>query len=89
MGFASTSSSLISEVHVRLPENMKSKHLKVKITNNSIDVFSSLENRQILSGQLSEKCKASDAVWTITEGNKLNICFGKRSIETFGLKISI
>lgn len=77
MGFLPNSSPLILEIHVRLPENMKSKHLKVKITNNSIDVFSNLEDRQILSGQLSEKCKTSDAMWTITEGNKLNICFGK------------
>lgn len=69
---------LSTEIHVRLPEIMKSKNLKVKITNNSIDIFSNLENRTLLTGTLSEKCKAADAMWTIVEGNKLNICLGKR-----------
>lgn len=74
-----------TEIHVRLPEIMKSKNLKVKITNNSIDIFSNLENRTLLTGTLSEKCKAADAMWTIVEGNKLNICLGKQCLYCFSL----
>lgn len=67
------------EIHVRLPENVTSKNLKVNITNTSIDVYSLLKNdrKEILTGQLSEKCKAMEAMWTITGGNKLNISIGK------------
>lgn len=68
----------IAEIHIRLTANVTPKNLKVTITNTSIDVYShSNDVRQdILCGKFPEKCKAQDAVWTITEGNKLNICLG-------------
>lgn len=67
-----------TEIHVRLPAKVIAKHLKVNITNTSINVHSLMngERQEIVCGQLSEKCKALDAVWTITEGNKLNISLG-------------
>lgn len=72
------------EIHIRLPEKVTSKNLKVNITNTSIDVYCVLSNTRndILNGQLSEKCKAMDVMWTITGGNKLNISIGNKHFTT-------
>lgn len=68
---------LIVEIHVRLPDKITSKMLKVDIRPNRIDVVHKLDNQKsILSGKLFEKCKALDATWTITDGSKLNIQIG-------------
>lgn len=69
----------ISEIHVRLPENVTSKNLKVNIAYASIEIHAIIngDRTKLLAGQLSEKCKAPDAMWTITGGNRLNISVGK------------
>lgn len=68
---------MFAEIHIQLPANVTSKNVKVNITNTSINVHSQLngERQEILCGRFPEKCKALDAVWTITEG-KLNINLG-------------
>ncbi|XP_031631223.1 nudC domain-containing protein 3 [Contarinia nasturtii] len=67
------------EIHIRLPEHVTSKNLKVNITYTSIEIYATLNGERItiLRGQLSEKCKAPDTMWTITGGNKLNISIDK------------
>lgn len=76
---------IIAEIHVRLPANVIAKSLKVNITNTSINVHSLTngERQEILRGQFSGMCKALDAVWTITEGKKLNIILGWYAIIWF------
>lgn len=69
----------VSEIHIRLPENVTSKNLKVNIAYSSMEVNAIVngERTKILGGQLYDKCKAPDAMWTITGGNKLNISVGE------------
>lgn len=66
------------EIHVRIPDHIKSKQLKVNITPTSISVSAHIDGewKTILDGTLSEKCKATDAMWTITGQKKLNINIG-------------
>ncbi|XP_055322247.1 nudC domain-containing protein 3 [Sitodiplosis mosellana] len=67
------------EIHIRLSKNVTSKNLKVNITYTSIDIHAIVdgERTKVLGGQLYDKCKAPDAMWTITGGNKLNISVDK------------
>lgn len=72
-----------TEIHVRLPNQIKSKQLKVTITPTEIAVTAQMdgEQRSIIGGTLSEKCKATDAMWTITGQNKLNISIGMLNMD--------
>lgn len=69
---------LFVEIHVRVPDQIKSKQLKVNITSMTILVAAQIDRewKTILQGTLSGKCKATDAMWTITGQNKLNINIG-------------
>lgn len=72
------------ELHVRLPGNVcTAKQLNVVITSKEIKVNSRLpgHNASILEGQLSGKCKASEAMWSISGGTKLNICIGMEIVS--------
>lgn len=72
----------ISEIHIRLPENIRqAKHLNVSITASSINIITRPTASIILEGNLYDKCKANDAMWTITSGNKLNLNLGLCKIE--------
>uniref|UniRef100_A0A0K8TRF0 Nuclear migration protein nudC n=1 Tax=Tabanus bromius TaxID=304241 RepID=A0A0K8TRF0_TABBR len=66
------------EVHVLLPENIKtSKDLKVTIDPQKILVRNSDNNKEIiLEGKMREKIRNTDAVWTISK-NKLQITLDK------------
>lgn len=69
---------LFVEINVRIPDQIKSKQLKVNITSSTILVAAQIDRewKTILDGTLSGKCKATDAMWTITGQNKLNINIG-------------
>lgn len=67
----------MAEIHIRLPAQITSKMLKVDIRPNHIDVVHRLDDQKsIVGGALFGRCKALDATWTITDGNKLNIQIG-------------
>lgn len=69
--------STIAEIHIRLPENVcLAKHLNVSITPSNIKISTRSTAVILLEGDFYEKCKSSDATWTITSGNKLTVNLG-------------
>ncbi|XP_056641361.1 nudC domain-containing protein 3 [Diorhabda sublineata] len=59
------------DVTVKVPQNINRKHLMVSILPTSISVQSKNED-YLLKGELCEKCKANDTVWSL-DGQKLQI----------------
>ncbi|XP_054735060.1 nudC domain-containing protein 3 [Anastrepha obliqua] len=66
------------ELHVKLPSDLKSaKSISIDVKPDQISVQSRLNLNDILvNGQISNRCKHNDAVWTITDG-KLSISLDK------------
>ena len=65
------------ELHVRLPSNINSsKQVNVKIESDSLHITDKENPPNILlSGNMFEKCKHMDAVWSISSG-KIQLSLG-------------
>jgi len=62
------------DITVKVPENVKSKDLKVTILTGRISV--KIKDEALLEGELCQKCKHNDAVWSLDQ-NKLQIHLDK------------
>lgn len=67
----------ISELSVVLPDHIRTpKHLRVSIDQMSVKVVDQSNQVVILDGSLARKWKASEAVWSVVAGKKLQITVG-------------
>ena len=72
-------SQSISEVTVQvpLPEGTNSKMLDVKIASKKLFVKIKGADTAIIDGELSEKCKVEDSLWSVEDKKYLNITLEK------------
>lgn len=67
-----------SELSVMLPEHVRTpKHLRVSIDQLSVKIIDQINQVVILEESLARKWKASEAVWSVVAGKKLQITVGK------------
>lgn len=66
------------DIIVKIPEDIKSKHLKVDIKPKKLSVKLKEDNTVILEGELCHKCKNLDALWSLDK-RKLEIHLEKMS----------
>lgn len=78
--------NFFSELSVLLPGHVRTpKHLRVSIDQLNVKVIDKSNQVVILDETLARKWKASEAVWSVVAGKKLQITVGKFSI----LKLSM
>lgn len=69
--------NLFPELSVLLPEHVRTpKHLRVIVDHSSVKVIDQSNQVVILDETLARKWKASEAVWSVVAGKKLQITVG-------------